>query len=152
MQTAPSASATARTAAPKFGRKRSRKSRYDHSRYSPGSDASARSVEVGEVLGIELEERHVDVLHGQVAVRVERQLVREAEIDDARDAVPLERLVVPQPPDVVRPDHDAETGPAALLGREAAEVADVQAAVPAQRAARLRSHPPSLGEPTGGPA
>src|SRR5690348_15618588 len=89
---------------------------------------------VAEV-GIELaEQRDMNDVDVDVAWRVLAELLRPAEVDDARDAVCLERAppVVGQLPDVVGTNEAPEQRLAAVLERDTAEVPDVQAPLPFQ--------------------
>ena len=94
-------------------------------------------VELGEVVLIECgtEHRDVDDLDVDVARRVLRELLRPAQVDDPPDAVLGERAPagIGQPTHVVRSDDNPFANPPAVLGRQAAEIARVQAALPGQR-------------------
>ena len=99
-----------------------------------GSERGRVRLEQLAVRGSEPHEGNVHDLDRQVALIVLGDLLGEAQVDDARDAVALERLQIAQPPDVVGADDDAEARLAAVLGRDAAEVAHVEAALPLQSA------------------
>ncbi len=83
------------------------------------------------------EQRDVHRLDRQLAGRVLVELVGRPEVDDPPDAVGDERLPagVAEPARVVGAHDRAEAGRPAARGRQAAEVADVDAAVPDEHAA-----------------
>ena len=91
-------------------------------------------VELGDVARVERLAEHRDVhdLDVDVARLVLGELLRPAQVDDARHAVLGERApaLVGQPADVVGADDTPRRVSPPVLGRQAAEVADVQAALP----------------------
>src|SRR5207247_926077 len=92
-------------------------------------------VDLHPFLVVELvHEGYVHDLDRELPWRVERQIAVEPQIDDARDAVLQERgpAGVAQRPHGVGPDDRAEARRAPVLGRVAAEVADVDAPVPGE--------------------
>src|SRR5919206_280946 len=89
-------------------------------------------------LGVVLlgQERDVDDVDVELARRIGLELAVEPQVDDARNAVVEERgpAGVAQEPDTVGADHGAEARGAAVMRGVSAEVADVEAAVPAEGA------------------
>src|SRR5207244_10202195 len=100
-------------------------------------DGEQMLVELGDVAGVVALAEHRDVhdLDVDVARLVLGQLLGPAEVDDALDAVTAKRPppVVGEAADVVRTDDSPLADAAAVLGRQAAEVTNVQAAVPDER-------------------
>src|SRR5919206_144327 len=98
-------------------------------------------------LGVVLlgQERDVDDVDVELARRIGLELAVEPQVDDARNAVVEERgpAGVAQEPDTVGADHGAEARGAAVMRGVSAEVADVEAAVPAEGA--LRPQPARVG-------
>jgi hypothetical protein len=86
----------------------------------------------------------VDDVDGHVERGVALELVVAAEVDDRADAVVDERLPagIGQVPDAVRPDDRAELGRPSVLRDVSAQVADVEAPLPAEDA--LGQEPSSL--------
>src|SRR5256714_7056888 len=86
------------------------------------------------------QERHVHHLDVDVTRLVQHQLAAEAQVDDPRDAVVEERrpACVAELPDAVGPHDGAEPRRAAVLGRMAAQLPDVDAPVPGEDAVRLQ--------------
>ena len=93
-------------------------------------------VELCHVLLVERVAEHRDVhdVDVDVARLVLCELLGEAQVDDPLHAVLGERApaVVGQPANVVGANDAAEPRTSAVLGRETAEVADVQAALPGE--------------------
>src|SRR5439155_15697153 len=94
---------------------------------------------VGQLLNLEpgrfvkgVEDRNPHDLDRELARRIVDELDLLPEIDDARDPRLEESrpAVIGQQPDAVRADHGSESGRAAILSRQPAEVADVDAPVP----------------------
>jgi hypothetical protein len=87
-----------------------------------------------------------------VARRVVVELLAPAKVDDAGDPVLGERTpaVVGEPPDVVGADQPAEQRLAAVLEPDAAEVADVEAALPLEQPRQTAASAPRYASITAG--
>src|SRR5262245_51371457 len=98
------------------------------------------SLDLFPVLRVRLEERNVQYLHGQLSRRIGRELVVRPQVDDRLDAVVDERgpALVAQLADAIGADDRVVPRLAAVLGRMAAEVADVEQPVPEEVAATLQ--------------
>src|SRR5439155_21365070 len=96
--------------------------------------------DLSPVAPIGLYERHVQNIDRKLSRRVGLELVVCTQVDDRLHAVVDERApaFVAQPPDAVGSDDRVELRLAAVLGRMAAEVADVEEAVPDEVAATLQ--------------
>jgi hypothetical protein len=100
-------------------------------------DRGEVGVELGNVIRVVLltEDRDVHDVDLDVARLVLCELFRPTQVDDARNAVFSERVPagVGERANVVRTDDGARACTSPVLGRQPAEVADVEAALPGER-------------------